>query len=247
MIVTSPLSGGGGADAAAAAEKKTGQTEKSMAELGQSEFLTLLMAQLKHQDPMKPMENTDFTAQMAQFSSLEQLLNMNKSMEAMASASAEATATQAVSLIGKEVTAGGNSVEVSGGTASDISFTLPNSAGKAVVTIENGRGEAVREIELSSLSAGDHSVPWSGGDDLGNPLPDGRYTFSVSAKGPDGKQMDVATRAKGIATGVSFEDGVTYVHVGQNKFTLGEIIEVRDVRPDSGAGAGAEASGGTTA
>lgn len=232
MIVTSPLSGSGGAGAAAE-EKKTGQSEKSMAELGQSEFLTLLMAQLKHQDPMKPMENTDFTAQMAQFSSLEQLLNINKSIEAMATASAEATATQAVSLIGKEITADGNSVEVSGGAASDISFNLPNSAKSAVVKIENQYGEVVREIELSSLSAGDHSVPWSGADDLGNPLPDGRYTFSVEAKGPDGRRMDVTTRTKGVVTGVSFEDGAAYVHVGNMKFTLNEIIEVQDVRRDA--------------
>lgn len=235
MIVSAPVSGNA---SASAQQETTASATQNEADLGKSEFLTLLMAQIKNQDPLNPMENTDFTAQMAQFSSLEQLMSINNALTALQESAASSDNASAMMLIGKEVTAEGRSVEVSDGFASDIAFELPDAASGAVVKIENEYGEVVREIELGSLSPGEHKIQWNGKDDMGIPLENGTYTYSVVAQDPYGDQMEVSTYSKGKVTGVSFEDGVAYIHVGDMKFTLEEILEVHEVPASSTGGSG---------
>ena len=230
--------------AASAAKADTSQMNK--AQLGQSEFLTLLVAQLKNQDPMNPMENADFTAQMAQFSSLEQLMSINKGLETLTTAANATNTAQAMGLIGKEIKAEGRGVHVNGGVASDIGFELPATAASVTINIENANGEIVRAIEKNSMAAGAHSVEWDGADDYGVPLDNGVYKYTVVARDAEGRVMDVSTFTRGVVDRISFENGVGYAHIGDLKYMLSEILEVAEPKqapaPETGAAADAAAA-----
>lgn len=201
---------------------------KGKGAMGQTEFLKLLVTQMKNQDPTNPMDNQQLTAQMAQFSSLEQLMNINTGLTNLLSASNSTTSAQALSLIGKEVTVQGHNTYVTGGKAADISLGLSGDAASVTVTIEDQNGNIVRKITTGGMQAGSQSLKWDGNSDAGSPLPDGLYSYSVEAEDTSGKPLDVTTYAKGIATTISFDKGVAYVHVGDLKFMLSEIVQVND-------------------
>ncbi len=201
---------------------------KKKSDLGQQEFMTLLLAQLKNQDPMNPMDNADFTAQMAQFSSLEQLVNVNENLGALTTAANATNTAQAMGLIGKEVKAAGENVHVKNGTASSIAFELPDSASSVIITVEDQYGNVVRTIEQSTMSAGPHQIEWDGMGTDGKQLADGLYKYSVIAKDTEGNMIEADTFTKGIVDKVSFDNGVGYVHIGDLKYMLNEILEVSE-------------------
>jgi flagellar basal-body rod modification protein FlgD len=203
--------------------------EKDSKNLDQTDFLTLLVAQLKNQDPMNPMENADFTAQMAQFSSLEQLMNVNENLEILTTSANATNSAQAMALIGKEVKAAGENIHVKNGVGSDISFELPESASKVLISIEDESGNVFRTIEQTSMSAGAHQIAWDGKGQYGAPLPDGLYTYSVSAKDDNGSVMAVETFTRGIVDTISFDNGIGYIHIGELKYMLSEVLEVAEV------------------
>ena len=103
--------------------------------LGKDDFLNLLVTQLQHQDPLNPADSTEFTAQLAQFSSLEQLNNINDNLENMEQFQASVTNSQAVSYIGREITARGNSVQLESGQPAECQFELEADAALAVISI----------------------------------------------------------------------------------------------------------------
>lgn len=217
---------------------------KGKGAMGQSEFLKLLVTQMKNQDPTNPMDNQQLTAQMAQFSSLEQLMNINSGLTNLLSASNSTTSAQALSLIGKEVTVQGHNTYVTGGKAGSISMALPDNASAVKITVEDQNGNVVRTITSGAMPSGSQGVQWDGKSDTGATLPDGVYSYSVEAKDSSGKNMDVTTYAKGIATTISFDKGVAYVHIGDLKFMLSEIVEVNNA-PSATAVATGESSSST--
>lgn len=224
-----------GATSATATQSSSAQSSTQSAaaaanvSMGKDQFLTLLIEQLKNQDPMNPMQNQDFTAQMAQFSSLEQLFGINDNLGMMMSSMNSANTASALNLIGREVTAAGQNVHVKNGSASDVSFNLPDNATDVTITISDESGNVVKTIEAGRRDAGDQTVSWNPVSDRGADLPDGLYSYTVTAHDAGGEVLDVTTYTKGIVTGVSFEDGVAYVHVGNAKYMLSEITEVNDV------------------
>lgn len=229
MIVSSNSAQSAASATSGQAGSATASTEvKGKGAMGQSEFLKLLVTQMKNQDPTNPMDNQQLTAQMAQFSSLEQLMNINTGLTNLLSASNSTTSAQALSLIGKEVTVQGHNTYVKGGKAGDIAMELSGNASNVTITVEDQNGNVVRTITSGAMEAGPQSVKWDGASDSGSPLPDGMYSYNVQAKDASGKDIDVTTYAKGIATTISFDKGVAYVHIGDLKFMLSEIVEVND-------------------
>ncbi len=196
--------------------------------MGKEQFLTLLIAQIKHQDPMNPMENTEFTAQMAQFSSLEQLFSINENLGSLTAATAATNSAQGMNLIGKEVTVQGHSVHVTGGQASDIGFSLPDLAGEVTINVEDQAGNIVRTIELGPRGAGEHSIKWDGLNNQGKPLADSLYNYTVSATDISGNIIEADTYTRGIVDKVSFDNNVGYIHIGNKKYMLGEVLEISE-------------------
>jgi len=145
-------------------------------------FLKLLTAQLKNQDPLNPTDGTEFTAQLAQFSSLEQQINTNEHLKDLIKAQPDTQQTEAMSYIGKEVSVPGNAFTL--GTAGNIEFSydvnLPIKS--ATVNIYDSTGEKVRDFNVEG-SEGIHDVVWDGRDAEGNRLEIGVYTIKVEGHG----------------------------------------------------------------
>jgi flagellar basal-body rod modification protein FlgD len=199
--------------------------------MGKDDFLTLLITQLQNQDPLNPADSTEYTAQLAQFSSLEQLSNVNKNLEYMHLYQASINNAQAVSFIGKEIISLGNDVRVTDGQAESCRFELSGDAGGVVVNIYNPAGNLVKAIEQGAMDNGRQTVAWDGTDQNGNMVPDGDYTFEVMAVDPNDQKVEAVTYSAGLVEGVTFIEGRTYFLVGNQKISISDIVEV--VLPDS--------------
>ncbi len=194
--------------------------------VGKEDFLKLLVTQLQYQDPLNPAESTEFTAQLAQFSSLEQLTNVNKNLEYLQLYQASINNAQAVGFIGKTVSASGNSINVSDGVSEGINFELSEDAANVTISIYDGSGELAGTIEAGELGEGTQSIAWNAKDPDGNTVSDGDYTFEVAAVDSEGNEVEVSTFTKVTITGVTFEDGTAYLLAGGRKIAIGDIKEV---------------------
>lgn len=155
--------------------------KESKNELGQDAFLKLMLTQLKHQDPMKPMENGDFLGQMAQFSTVSGIEKMQGSIETLANSYGSSQTLQATRLVGQEVMIDSNTISLASEESVSARFELSTATGNVEVDILDSSGSTVRTMKLGEHSAGRHDVDWDGQDDSGNRLPPGDYTLNVRA------------------------------------------------------------------
>ena len=196
-------------------------------ELDQNDFLRLLMTQLQFQDPLKPIENQEFTAQLTSFNSLNQLVELNKKMEMMQKDQLSLTQLQATSLIGKEVNLQGNRLQLGAGGKADISFQLAADAGRVSLHIVRKDGTVVRTIEAGVLKAGEQKISWDGKDNDGNAAVEGEYTFEVDAFDTQGKTVDVETLVSGVVTGVDLSGAELSVTINGIQVPYSALTVVR--------------------
>ncbi|EAT15810.1 flagellar hook assembly protein FlgD [Desulfuromonas acetoxidans] len=193
--------------------------------LGKQDFLTLMVEQLKNQDPMNPSDATEFTAQLAQFSSLEQLFNVNDNLESMGNTSAEVQRLSALALIGTDVVTASSEFEFSGG-AVQFGYDLDGPASEGSLYIRNAAGDTVATYELTETGSGRHFLAWDGTDNNGKALPDGTYTLGVSAfNGDDAVAATSMIRSRVV--GVDLVDGADVLVTDSGNFSLAEVESVR--------------------
>jgi len=195
-------------------------------ELDKDAFLSLLITQLQNQDPLNPTDSVEFTAQLAQFSSLEQLGNVNANLKELQNFQASINNSQAVSLIGKEITANGNLLELTGDRPAGCDFKLDEDATVVVASIYDHTGGFVTSFEGRNLSAGQHTLYWDGTDKNGNSAAPGNYTFEVMAADANGNSIQSTTFFSGTVNQVTFENNTTYLIAGGQKVALGDVIQV---------------------
>jgi len=147
--------------------------------MGKDDFLKLLIAQLENQNPLKPQEATEFTAQLAQFSSLEKLININDALKEIELIQSSINNAQAVSFIGKNVLSLGNEITITNGTTPDIQYELAQDASIIEIDIFDSASNLVRTLLVGSQKAGRQAVPFDGLDKNGIPLPDGELKGSL--------------------------------------------------------------------
>ncbi len=193
--------------------------------LGKDTFLKLLVTQLQYQDPLSPMDNMEFTSQLAQFSSLEQLTDMGSYMEKLNKLQGSINNIQALSFIGKQVSATGNIVEYSGQPI-NLDFELEGSAAEVVVKVYTVEGTLVRAINMADAPQGDIQCLWDGKDDSGSLVSAGRYVFSVAATGYDESYVESKTYATGTVTGVRYDGGITYLIIGDKEVTISDVEKI---------------------
>jgi flagellar basal-body rod modification protein FlgD len=176
--------------------------------MGKDAFLKLLVAQIAHQDPLKPMDDTAFVSQLAQFSSLEQTMGINTRLDALAAQERGNSNTALAGLVGKTLTVKGTITTLdSSGIGAPVSFTLGAQAQSVDVNISDSTGKAVRTMHLGAGAPGLVRVTWDGRDDTGTSQPPGAYAISVVAKGPGGVPVDVLQETTGTLTSVDFSKG----------------------------------------
>ena len=198
---------------------------KAKKDLGKDDFLNLLVTQLKHQDPMNPMESQEFSAQLAQFSSLEQLFGMNKTLADIQKSLSANGNDNILDYIGKVVKTSDNKVSVTGGIVDSGIYSLSNSADVNISVID-AMGSEIRSINAGLKEACEHSIGWDGRDNRGNMAGDGLYSIRINAAGQNGAPVSADIYHTGEVTGVSHQSGIPYLVVGKRLVLPYEVIEI---------------------
>jgi flagellar basal-body rod modification protein FlgD len=200
---------------------------KSKDTLGKDEFLKLLTAQLQQQDPTQPMDNTEFVAQLAQFSSLEQMSNVNDTLTKMLTAQTTSLQTGSAELVGKTAMLSGDEITLEpGDTSAKIGINLDKAAAGATVDILAADGTTVIELEQGAMSAGANTITWDGKDANGDAVAAGQYTARVAAVGTDGQSVTFTQTSSARITGMTFKDGTPTYIAGGKTLQLSDISEV---------------------
>jgi flagellar basal-body rod modification protein FlgD len=202
------------------------QTQGTGGALGKNDFLRLLVAQLSNQDPLNPMDGTQFVSQLAQFSSVEQLTNLSDSVAQMALAQTASIGAQAVNFVGHSVLAKGSNFHLDGSNGATLGVVLPSNAASVKVTVYDASGKAVATRQVGPLQKGQPTFSFDGLGDDGNALPAGDYTFQVSATDGAGKPINASPLSRGVVQGVSYANGAPTLRVDGHDVSMGSVVEV---------------------
>lgn len=142
--------------------------------------MTLFLAQLQNQDPTNPMDSSQLAAQLAQFTTVQELDQANTYLGNLQQYSTAINNAEITSLVGKDVTAQRSEIDVSSGSGTALSYTLPEAA-TVTVTIKDSNGNTVNTLNVGSENAGTYTVPWDCTDSSGSTVSDGAYTVTVTA------------------------------------------------------------------
>ena len=189
-------------------------SNSSMEGLGMNQFLNLFITQLQNQDPLNPMDSSDFTAQLAQYSSVEQLYGMNSTLTNIENTlSSQNQQRDDLGYIGKTVKADDNTMTVDSGTVQAGSYSLDGS-GTVTIDVYDSQGQHVRTLYQGVEDKGEHGVNWDGRDDAGNAVGDGTYTFEITAQDENGLAVTSSTYVSGEVTGITYKNGQPYLMIG---------------------------------
>ena len=201
-----------------------GSANRDYSQVSKLDFMTLLVAQIKNQDPTSPMDNAQFTSQITQFSMLEQLEEMSSSLEDNVAVGTAINNTAMLALVGRKVTVEGNDVAMNGGQASE-SMIAASAGGRATITITDANGHVVRTYERQ-VTAGLNNVTWDGKSDDGTLATDGEYTVSSVVKDNNDNDVKFENLMTGAVSGLRYSDNQAVVIVNGQEFFVSEIYKV---------------------
>lgn len=198
------------------------------AELGQEDFLELMLTQLKNQDPFKPMESGEFLGQIAQFGTVSGLADLKSSFESLAGSLVSNQALQAAGLVGRAALVESSTVRIGAGQRVTAAVDMPTASGNVRVEVRDAVGQVVREIDLGSRPAGLATFDWDGMTAQGQPAPAGRYTL-VAEFQSQGKVEAAETLVSASVESVLFgADGFSVRLRGIGDVPFGALREIRD-------------------
>ncbi|WP_158047154.1 flagellar hook assembly protein FlgD [Skermanella pratensis] len=205
----------------------TTKTEASRAKLTQDydSFLKLLTTQMQNQDPLSPMESTEFTNQLVQFSQVEQQISQNDKLEKLLTMQTNNQTQASLGFIGLDVEASGNAFTFDGSTAR-MSYTLPETSTSTAIQIKNEKGVVVRTLD-GSRSASRQELTWDGKRNDGSAAPAGNYTLSVVAPNADGKLLTAKTSVYGRVSGIESGNGNTTLLMGNVPIRMEDVVSAR--------------------
>ncbi|PJA31764.1 MAG: flagellar hook capping protein [Zetaproteobacteria bacterium CG_4_9_14_3_um_filter_53_7] len=199
-------------------------------DLGQKDiFLKLLVAQMEHQDPLKPQDATQMSSQLAQFNMVEQQTESNKLLQQLLAASGGGNAapvTSGADYLGRNVTVDQNQLYYNGSNQA-FSATLNEPATSALVYIFDSNGDPVKSMPMGNLSAGANQIVWDGTTDSGARAPQGYYSVEISAINVNGGTVPATVQRSGVVDAVRFTPGGTELMVGGIAASVNQITEIR--------------------
>lgn len=219
-----PISSNSATQAASA----TNQPASSQLNVDYENFLQLLTAQISNQDPLAPMESTEFVSQLAQLSQVEQSIQTNANLETL-SATMSATAVKSdLGLLGHDVLVASDQLQNDGGGAR-IGYRLSEEVTQVAITIRNGSGQVVKRLTGSSGQAGElHELTWDGSTQSGDPAATGLYQISVTGLTQDGGQVSGEPFVQTGVEAISFESGASVLHLANGEIGhADDIVQIR--------------------
>lgn len=192
--------------------------------MGQADFLTLLITQLRNQDPLSPMDSQEFASQLAQFSTVEQLAEINGGMTEQIAASRTAAVlsetTFGAALIGRRVLAEGDQVVVGSDGSGQIQVDVGGEGGDATLTIFDAAGDEVATVDVGTVGGGRQSLA------LPDDLAAGTYTYELTVTDANGAAVAVTSFVSGIVDRLLFENGTIQLCLGDIRIALDALVEV---------------------
>jgi flagellar basal-body rod modification protein FlgD len=201
------------------------------------EFLELFVTQLRYQDPMNPQDPSEFTAQLAQMTSLEQLVSIKDGLDLLAIAQTAGTSAQMVSFIGKDVAFNGGVVEwTESSSPVDVRYNLTSPSSEVTVEISDATGKVIETRKLGAQGDGPHTFVFDGKKADGTALTPGAYSVAITAKSPSGDKVEVPLRATGRVDSVTFTSGYPQLVLADGRVLgLAQVSEVLAAKPDTDA------------
>jgi flagellar basal-body rod modification protein FlgD len=201
-------------------------------------FLTLLTTQLQNQDPTSPMDNQEFVAQLAQFTSLEQMVSMNGTMQSMVMGIASMNNATMASLVGTDVVALGNGLEYDGESKSvELHYESAAKVTEGTLTVYDEDGTMVYTRDTGSLEAEEGFLTWDGTTNSGGRAEAGTYTFEITGTDVNGDDVEVVEHIVGTITEMDYTSGVPRPSVGGYSFGIGDILRLTAGTNDGNADA----------
>lgn len=194
--------------------------------LGMGDFLHLMISQLQYQDPLHPLNNTRFAAQLAQFSQLDQLTHLNRGVGSMVHSGADANKMMMVGFLGQEVTMKGNSFRLEPDGSVSLAFRQSAPSASGHLRIFDSQNHLVRTMELKSMEQGNHTLVWDGVTNQGTRAPKGHYSFEIDAMDGRHKAVPATPVETGTVTGILFEKGQPVLEVDGKPVAFGDISHV---------------------
>ncbi len=192
--------------------------------LGQEDFLTILVAQLENQDPLDPQDSSEFIAQMAQFSTLEQQIQTNQNLETLIASAGNTESYSAFQLLGTEIVAESDSFSYAGGSV-ELGFSLEEGADEVTISIYDADNSLVATLQVSDAEAGASFFSWDGTGDDGSLSASGDYSFNVSVVA-DATEVAAISLVRAGVTQVSLESSGSVLKTDAGEFYLADIASV---------------------
>jgi len=185
----------------------TTSAQTSSSAMGKDAFLKLLIAQMSHQDPLQPMDGTQFVTQLAQFTAVEQSAAQSQKLDAISAQLSGISANDALSLVGKQVTLRGQRLAFDGVSPASANATLSGPAASVKVSITDANGKVIRTLDLGAKPAGPFPVTWDGRDGAGSPVAAGSYSYTVTATTAGGAAVASSQDVSGVVSQITFDKG----------------------------------------
>jgi flagellar basal-body rod modification protein FlgD len=192
-------------------------------------FLTLLITQLENQDPLDPMDATEFTSQLVQFASVEQQISQNGHLEDLLNLTQTSQVSDMVNFIGNEIEYAGDLFELQG-SLSKFTYSLAEKAASVDIAVRDQDGRSVFNA-VGENDIGTHGFVWDGTDNNGLPQPDGPYTLIISALGPNGEIQNVQKTVFGEVTGAGAENGIVSLFINGITVPMDQVLSVSEAAP----------------
>ncbi|HAG97274.1 MAG: flagellar biosynthesis protein FlgD [Pseudomonadales bacterium] len=205
------------------------ETEKSQSQSDKDMFMRLLLAQIENQDPLKPTDQTDFVAQLAQFSSLEGIQNLNSTVQDIGSMYRSSQALQATALVGREVLIPGQVGYLENGGRISGTIEEGQASGDVMMIVKDASGQVVANRDLGNIGSAETPFSWDGANNLGEPLPEGLYSISIEGT-LSGENEALVTSVYSRVNSVSIVDNQGGMLLNLNGIGQVESSEIQEVR-----------------
>ncbi len=212
-------------------------------QLDKDAFLKLMLTQMKYQDPSSPMQSHEMAAQLAQFTSLEQLSNINSTLSGMKQQQQPQINYQALNFIGKKVSGDSSKLtRTAGDKEHEFHYNLSADAQKAKIHVSDSEGNIIRKMDIANVKKGENSIKWNGIADDGLEARPGEYIFSIEATTSSGARVFAKTDFQGKITGLNYTPTGPVLLVGQQAIRMSDVKRIEEAEPPRAAQSAAGAS-----